>query len=358
MWRVTCENVWRARAQSVLWRLVRVQHQDGGFDIGYDFSFGQPHRAGESQSSETTALLAMAESGREFGLDEVRKPCQRAAEWIRRNAVRTRSGGWALPYAPATTLEVAIPNGTSFGAAALGVYIGTFGGDDALRDLYAGMVDYLWAAMAVAEGTPGRFWPYHDPTWPALPADRPEKIDYYHQVQQVEVHALAQQLAPLPRQLDVIREAADHIVAVQRSQGVLPYCNDDRFFDGLIHTWGLCSVVSGMIEAAIVLPDRRDLYLETGKFQLDWFVRHAWNGEFFYDVLTPEGKPYSTDYMVRSDAWVFQAVARAFLCWRDPVCAEIAEKCYRKMESVDFSGPEKHGKRWTQQFLERFQRRA
>jgi len=46
--------------------------------------------------------------------------------------------------------------------------------------------------------------------------------------------------------------------------------------------------------------------------------------------------------MVRSDAWVFNTLACATKYLGDGPWVNVAELCFHKMESVDFSGPESH----------------
>ena len=108
MWEATHDELWRSRADKLLVLLKEIQCPDGGFDIGYEFHFGRLHRIGEATSPELKGLLAMSEYGRVFGLDAVRDSTERAADWIRRNAMEIKSGCWAIPYAPYTLLSAEI----------------------------------------------------------------------------------------------------------------------------------------------------------------------------------------------------------------------------------------------------------
>ena len=45
---------------------------------------------------------------------------------------------------------------------------------------------------------------------------------------------------------------------------------------------------------------------------------------------------------MRSEAWIFNALAAARKCLGDGPWSAIAEKCYLGMAAADFSGPESH----------------
>lgn len=335
--------MWEVRAKNILRILLNIQRPDGGFDIGYDFNFGRLHKKGQSTSPELVGLVALSEYARLFDKTQVEQPALRAVEWIRKHALDLGEGKMAIPYSPYTINEVMVYNGTSFACGALGCYLGQFDGDGKLRGVYKGMVKYLENVMSKDENLPGQFWYYCDQSRDDLDDLRRIKIDYYHQMQQVEMHALAQQACPTDLQLNIIRDAADHIVALYERHPIIPYTNDPRFFKDRIHLWGLSSVVSGMLEAAVSIPDRCEQYHAVAIDVLDWIVRYAWNGQHFEPILQKDGgRVEPSHYMVRSDAWVFNALASTVKHIGECSWIDIIEKCYHKMESVDFSGPESH----------------
>lgn len=359
MFQATQSQVWRQRADDAVALLMRIQRPDGGFDIGYEFDFGYLHKKGDSTSPELVGLTALCEYARLFGPDRVAQAAQKAADWIRRFAMRLPDGKAAIAYSPYTINEVMVYNGTSFACGALGSYLGQFGGDDELWEIYSGMVSYLDSVMSTSEDLPGRFWYYADQSRQDIDALKSGKIDYYHQMQQVETHALAQQVAPLPVQAGMIRDAADHIVALHDKEGgPVPYTNSPKFFKNQIHVWGMSSIASGLLEAAAVHPDRSGDYQRVAMDVIEWIVAHSWNGDFFNPVLTREGhcvKPGS--YMVRSDAWVFGAIAAASRFKPCETYSDIAHTCYDRMLKADFSGPESHAStlrtRWVAHSIQR-----
>jgi len=339
----TGDPQWKKRASEVLALLIEIQRPDGGFDIGYDFNFGRWHKKGQSTSPELVALLAFCEYARLFDRAKVEQPARRAAAWIKAYAHNLGDGRWAIPYSPHTIDEIMVYNGTSFACGALGRYLGEFGDDADLRPIYEGMVRYLNGVMSRDENLPGRFWYYSDQSRDDWDERRRDKIDYYHQMQQVEIHSLAQQLCPADEQLALIRDAADHVVALQERDPIVPYTNDPANFKGQIHLWGLSSVVPGLLEAAILLPERADAYRSTAQEVMEWIVTHGWRHSHFADVLKPDGSDAaSLWYMVRSDAWVFNAVAAAEKHLGSGSWSPCIEPCYLRMASVNFSGPESH----------------
>jgi mannose/cellobiose epimerase-like protein (N-acyl-D-glucosamine 2-epimerase family) len=107
-----------------------------------------------------------------------------------------------------------------------------------------------------------------------------------------------------------------------------------------------------MLEAAVVVPERAEVYRATADKVLDWILQYAWNGEHFEAILARDGTRVEPRYyMVRSDAWVFNAFAAARKHLGDGPWSDVAQKCYKKMESVDFSGPESHASRKVNRLL-------
>lgn len=343
MWEATGATIWQERANRMLDILLKIQRPDGGFDIGYDFNFGRFHKRGDSTSPELVGLVAFCEYGRLFGTGSVTEPARRAAEWISRHSLDLSEEEVAIPYSPHTINEVMVYNGTSFACGALGRYLGQFGGDDELHRVYHGMVRYLSRVMTCSDGQPGRFWYYSDQSRTDLGPQQRAKIDYYHQMQQVEMHALAEQVCPALGQPDIIRDAADHIVYLAERNPVLPYTNDTIYFKDQIHLWGLASVVPGMLEASSLVPDRATAYRTVADSVARWTIAHGWRGQCFADVLERDGtQDPARLYMVRSDAWVFNAMAAAVKHLGAGPWSDVVEACFQTMESVDFSGPESH----------------
>lgn len=345
MYTATGQELWKERSYRLMELQLQNQLPDGGFEIGYSFYFGKIHKKGHGTSPDMMSLFAMVEFWRLFGENRVHKAIRRNVDWFKRNALELEDGLWASPYCPDATRSVMIYNGTSFATGAIGYYLGRVGNDPELRRMYEGMIRYLDGVMSVDPDFPGRFWYYADQTRTDLTEFQRRQIDYYHQCQQIEIHAAAQQVAPVPAQLDMIRDAADHIVAIQDRHGILPYMNLDVSPTATVQVWGLCSAIPGLLEASSVLPDRRETYTTAARFVLDWLLDNAWTGEYFLEVLSRKGTispSHRREYMVRSNAWVVNALAVAQNHLGNGRWTEFIEPCYQKMEDLDFSGPENH----------------
>jgi hypothetical protein len=254
--------------------------------------------------------------------------------------VEIEEGYYAIPYSPYSTLEIVVYNGTSFATGALGAYLGQYT-DEAARRIYEGFIKYLNKVMWKQKDYSGRFWYYCDPKLPNLTAWRRGLIDHYHQMQQVEMHAIAQQASPVGIQKGIIEDATDYIVEHNTRASIVPYYN--KGLENEIHLWGLCSVASGLLEAAMIIPEKTPEYQRIASSVVDWMVRCGWNGEFFEDIVRPNGDRIpGRVYMVRSDAWVFNTLAAYRKHTGDATYDAIIEKCYCRMEQADFSGPETH----------------
>lgn len=344
MYEATKESEWKKRSDKLVNLLKQIQRPDGGFDIGYDFNFGKLHKKGDSTSPELVGLLALTEYARVFNkYDEIKPYVGRAAEWIRKFAQKKGENIYAIPYSPYNTKEIMVYNGTSFACGALGYYLGVYKiKDKELNDIYRGMINYLEKSMFETKSYPGKFWYYPVQDRTDISAELLNKIDYYHQMQQVEMHSLAQMVSFDMLQEEIIKNASEHVISLSNKFEITPYTNSDLFFKGFIHVWGVCSVASGLIMAQKSLKQKISGADELIDKIIFWMKKNAWNGTYFYPILNSEGSPKEKKYMVRSDAWVFNT----FCCYyqQNKNCGfdDIIERCYLNIEKHNFSGPESH----------------
>jgi hypothetical protein len=319
---------------------LAVQSADGGFDTGYEYDFGLIKPKFQSSSPELLGLIALCQWEQLFHDGRVANPAGRAVDWATANARAFEDGIWAIPYAPLTDERIMIHNGTSFAAAALGCHLGVFASDPELHEIYCGMLRYTERALVSAPGEPGRYWPYADQSRHDLSAEQRRRVDYYHQAQQIEAHAIAQQLSPSEIQSRIIRDATEHLLYVCDQHEIPPYYR--KGLDDPIHIWGLGAVIPAMLEASIILPDRRDHCVAVARRVADWILEHSWNGEYFYPVVGRTGEVILEDYMVRSDAWTFNAMAAAEAHLGPGRWSSITRTCFQRIAACDFSGPENH----------------
>lgn len=334
----TNDVIWSKRAKTLCELLIKTQRPDGGFDIGYDFNFGRLHKKSESTSPELVGLLALVEYYKVFGGEDVKRAAHRAAAWVTNNALDLGNGEWAIPYGPYSIEQVMVYNGTSFAAGAIGVYLSVFQ-DDRLQKIYHGMNKYLYCVLESNINEPGKYWYYSDQSRLDLTEIQRNKVDYYHQMQQVEMHTMAELSLSSPYQRSIIIEATLHIASKQEESGTIPYLNTAT----PIHMWGFCSCASGLIYASQIDTGLKEQHLERARRVIKWIVENSWSGDYFYPIVEKDGTVIDHNFYVRSDAWVFNTLALAI---KEGVIEngylEICEKSYLKMESVNFSGIENH----------------
>lgn len=347
LYEATNNQIWKERAEKVCKILISIQQPDGGFDIGYEFNFGRIHKKGESTAPELVSLLALTKFYKLFGGNQVSESARKAAFWIKEKSIKINEIEWAIPYAPITTNEIMVYNGTSFAVGALGVYLSVFP-DAELERIYHGMNKYLYGVMQKEKKTKGKFWYYSDQNRDDLSDIARQKIDYYHQMQQVEMHSEAQEVLPNADQKNIILEASKHVAAKQDIEGRISYLN----LKSNIHLWGFCSCASGFLNTSKIWEHKREEYRERAKLVLEWIEKFSWNGEFFYPIISHENKILDKRFYVRSDAWVFNSFALAV---KEGINSEryleICEKSFKKMEKVDFSGPENHASNYSRRTI-------
>jgi len=338
LWDATHDEQWHIRASSLCSLLQKIQRPDGGFDPGYDYNFGKLHRKGESISSEIFGLSVLMRYYVRFGGSDVKTSIHRATNWIKQFSTQINEEMWAIPYGPYSSKKIMVYNGTSFVAGALGEYLSIFP-DKKLELIYHGMLTYLSNVMSESSDIPGKFWYYSDQSRTDLSKVARNKIDYYHQMQQVEIHSRAQLVLPNQNQLQLIKEATEHVLFLQKDDGLIPYLNTSKD----IHLWGYCSCASGFFLAAKVLNKEAKRYHQAATKILDWIYSHSWNGNYFYPIVGMDGIPLDRNYYVRSDAWVFNAFSLSVLEGiQTEKYLEVCKKCFQSMERVNFSGIENH----------------
>ena len=201
------------------------------------------------------------------------------------------------------------------------------------------MNKYLYEVLNTKIGEAGKFWYYSDQRRADLTEIQRNKVDYYHQMQQVEMHAMAELSFSSPFQKEMILYATKHVANLQENAGTIPYYNTPT----PIHMWGFCSCASGFIYASQFDNGTREEYLVRARGVLKWILDYSWTGDYFYPIVEKDGTVIDHNFYVRSDAWVFNSMALAI---KEGVIEndylDICEKSYFKMESVHFSGIENH----------------
>ncbi|WP_111672223.1 hypothetical protein [Algoriphagus litoralis] len=338
LYEATNKDIWLKRAHRVCIILVSTQQEDGGFDIGYEFNFGLLHKKGESTSPELVGLSALVRYYKISGNQIAAEAAHKAANWIKNNAVKVDQNKWMIPYAPRTINQVMVYNGTSFAVGALGEYLSVFP-DVELDVIYHGMVVYLESVMSSDQHGLGKFWFYSDQMRDDLSEEALNKIDYYHQMQQVEAHCESQFVKPTDEQRRIIASASIHVSSKQEDDGKIPYLNKRTD----IHLWGYCSCASGFLLAGKVVEDMNEEFRNRARLIYAWIEKYSWNGKYFFPIVSHRNQIVDNSFYVRSDAWVFNSFALAV---KENIEYDkyysICELSYQAMSAADFSGPENH----------------
>lgn len=348
IYKYTKSDYWKNECKELINIQFQIQQPDGGFDIGYDFNFGFLHKKGESTSPELLGLLAYVEYANCFGSTlEIQERSEKAANWICKNAIACKNG-YYIPYAPASTKDVMVYNGTSFACGALGAFIGYYNPDDKkFLEIYKGFIQYLSSALVFEKGFSGKSWPYYDQERKDLNPEIFDKIDYFHQMQQVEAHCIAQLYCPNQEQLKIIQLASNNILDLYEANGYIPYTNKKELFGGNIHLWGFSSIISGLIHAEKQVQLEKQKVEAVLKFCYD-FIMESYNNKnnMFFPIMSPNGTIVYDTYMVRSDAWVFNSLSNFLEENKDYINSDellnALTKVFAKMKNQNFSGLESH----------------
>lgn len=357
IYRYSNDDIWKERALDLKDILIKIQQPDGGFDIGYDFNFGLLHKKGESTSPECVSLVALIHYAEAFGIsDDVWVACDKCARWIVLNAIGIDNDRYYIPYSPYSTKDVMVYNGTSFACGALGMYIGFFKiTDEKIIKIYSGFIRYLSSVLISIEDYKGKFWPYYDLDRTDIDEKKKEKIDFYHQMQQVEMHSFAQKYVPNHIQLDMINSASLSILDLYKDLKYLPYTNNEKDFGGHIHLWGLASVISGLQEYKKLNSSFTNEVYEAVNFVYDLIINKSWNKQYFYPIISKDNKVVYDLYMVRSDAWVINSLAGLLEENYDFLdkgeLMQVLNEGFKSMEKVNFSGQESHASNQRTRFI-------
>lgn len=339
LFEATNEVVWRDRASMAAKLIIANQLPDGGFDIGYKFDFGKQRGLKQATAPETKSLIALSEVYSAEPDSAISDGVRSAREWILKNTVWLDDGAAYLPYCPGVSGDLMVYNGVSFGAGALAGAIKALGHFPGVAETLRGYVKFLAKQMVIDGATAGGGWFYSAVQAP--PSTR--RIDYYHQAQQIDCHLYANSVLYDPTQEKMIRDATAHLVAVADRHTVLPYYSTETGPDSKAAIWGLASVVPALLRAAsqLRIDGARDVALR----QLEWIIEKSWTGEHFYEVVHLNGDRGHEGYAFynpRSDAWVFEALAVAYVATGKAHYLNFATQVYDRLAAVDFSGYETH----------------
>lgn len=356
LYEATGTEYWKGESQHVCSLLLEAQRPDGGFDIAYDFNFGQLHKKGDSTSPEMVGLVAFNEYRRVFGgTQEIDAAIKNAKSWVVNKFVEKGEKKY-LPYSPYNTDEQMVYNGSSFAIGGLGSSVSL---NESEQKVYTDVVGYLSSVVSEVGGFKGKVFYYYDQDRSDLDSNMKSKIDLYHQAQQIEMHVYANNSNPDEHQLVMIKSLIEFLYDFYLQKGMITYTFDNKYFGGHIHVWGFSSLIPAFLMCAELFPECADKYKKVAKEAIDWLLKYSLKKDMFLPILDVSGTPVYDTYMVRSDAWVFNAISSSIgITDKKEDIIITLEGVYKRMKACDFSGKESHASnvrtRIISKFLSRF----
>lgn len=334
MYKITKEKYWFDEAKKTKDILIKIQQNDGGWDIGYYFNFGYRHNKGESTSPELLSIVALIRFWEVEQDKNVENAIQRGIDWIISNSIRVEND-WAIPYGPYSIKKVVVYNGISFAQAPLAMwakYEKDLNRKNKLIEIYKGMNRYLEKNVVYTKD--GGYMKYSIPR-PDMTQEQVDKIDYYHLAQQAEMHFYANEYYPDENAFKIYKSFIDYLLYLHKTNNVIPYVNNNLFKNN-VHVWGYASTLNAFIlEAGFE-------YKKAAMFTKDWLLKYSFNKNYFYPVLSSDGLVIDKNYYPRSDAWVLHALSMYYAIEKEKKLEKIINKSYKKLSNSDFSGLENH----------------
>jgi len=343
MYKFTNKVEWKEEVRNLTNILISIQRPDGGFDIGYDFNFGLLHKKGDSTSPELYSVYALVQAYGVLEDSSILRSLEKAKQWIEFHSVYTSLDEAYLPYSPYNTKDVIVYNGTSF---ALGAYSAMSTLISIDKNLLDAMSRYLIRNIHKNEEY-GYIWYYNDQNRTDIDDIKKNKIDFYHQAQQIEMHCLyffSQDKVQLGQAVERIVSTFMSLVELSEKNTILPYANENVHFGNNIHVWGLSSFISAYVGIRNYLNTEQQKKAEKQiKKTISWLFETSLSCNYFVPVLNETGRVFDPRYMVRSDAWVINSIVN-YLVSYDTNDTELKrlELVFERMKSADFSGIENH----------------
>lgn len=345
LYELTKDNLWKEESRNLCRLLCDFQQDDGGFDIGYNFRFGEDIKKAknkESTTPEAIGLYALFRYSDVFKDPLPDKNIEKGIKWILGNSYRVSENKYAIPYAPDSVKDVHILNGVSFAIAPLAYYCHRNPGDTRTKEIYDGMILFLKEELEENENYKGMYLRYFYRKGQHFPkGKRRDKIDNYHIGQQLRYHIAAQNLCPNENNLEIITQLAKYLYGIQKDDGIIYYTNLPQFLGSAIHVWGFASCIKGFTEAYKFLGEKE--YLDAASKIVRWLLKYSWNGKYFYPVLSDSGEIVDNNFYPRSDAWVIHSIAHYLkIKGLDRKLYEIGKDDFLKIKDAHFRGKENH----------------
>lgn len=334
MYLATGEVIFKQEAGLVANMIVGSQLEDGGFDIGYNFRFGdgiQKSSKIQATTPECLSIYALIEYYKLEPVQEVKECIIRGIKWIESKAYINEEGYWVVPYAPDTIKQVYITNAISFCIGTIANYIVTFA-DEKYLEMYHSMCEYMLTQLTIIGEE--AYWTYYEDKL-CRKSGLYSKVDNYHIAQQLFYHSQAYKMIENSANKEIIQHVWAYLKGQLSKCIMVPYIYTNGTDTSIanIDMWGYCALLLCTVEY-------RDM--ETADKIADVILKNSWNGRYFAPVLNKELKVVDGRFYPRSDAWVVHALTAYYAVKKDTKYREVIETDLKIIHDCNYQGTENH----------------
>lgn len=312
--------------------IVKSQLLDGGFDIGYNFRFGNnmtKKTDKESTTPEILSIYALLEYYEIFKDESVVTAIKKGMSWVEEKVYEKDNGIFVIPYAPCSYKSVHITNAISFTVSTIVYYMHIFK-DDRFKNICDGMLKYMKNELIIKEDM--GYWNYFEKDM--MEEEGYLKTDNYHIAQQLYYHILLDKYYENTDNKEIIRLVSNYIKYKLKTNLAVPYIEIGKKATKDIHSWGYCSLLLCA------------LYFEEDNIKEDvkkYIMENMVKGDHFLPIIKNDGEVIDDEYYPRSDAWILHALSEYLLMnEEDTKVYEIVSVGLKKLERVEYKGLENH----------------
>lgn len=324
------ETALRAKRLSEL--ILKTQLEDGGFDIGYNFMFGngiKKTRKPEATTPEILSVYALIDYYSLFPDKAVYLGIKKGINWIDNHAYQNNDGQWVISYAPYTLKNVQITNAISFVIGTLAYYMKIFK-DVSHKDMYESMCNYM--LFQLTQSNDFGYWTYFEKSLVGE-CELYGKIDNYHIAQQLHYHIKANEYCKCQTNEKIIQLVSRYLKKKWQDNIAVKYIENYDKGDSDLHLWGYCALLICSVE----IGDK-----EISRKIHDFIMSKARLENHFAPIIDTEGDIIDNRFYPRSDAWVLHALAFWMEQSKSMQDYRIVDEELKLLEKINYRGLENH----------------
>ncbi|NOU89004.1 hypothetical protein GC102_25120 [Paenibacillus sp. LMG 31460] len=325
------DPIYKEQSDQLAKLIIESQLDDGGFDIGYNFSFGKnmgKKNHIESTTPEILSIYALIKYYDIYKDDSVKPAIVKGIEWVKKYSYKYRANYWVIPYAPCSYKEVHITNAVTFTVATLAYYMWVFE-DDSVKDICDGMFLYMRDEL-ILNGDRGH-WNYFDKE--LMDDSYYIKVDNYHIAQQLFYHISIDKYYVNEDNKLIIKYVSNYLKEKLITSLAVPYIEVNGKCTNDIHTWGYCSLLS-----CSLFWEDMELTNNIKRFMFE----KMWNNSYFYPVIKGNGDIVEKSYYPRSDAWLMHSFSEYLLFHDDADIKRALSAGIQMLRECNYRGYENH----------------